>query len=430
MIGEDRVSSNANAPQRSGHAHSKRSGAERSGLARLLAIQEFGLLAVILVLAIAMFAFSGETTRKDREVLAPGSSVVNVTETSFRVKGSGAGASEREYLTSQGWSFVESEPGKFILVREHTVNRFLNSENLINVLTYASFIAIMAVGMTGVIIINGIDLSIGSIYGLSAVVGSVVLSSLSASSGGQEAASLLIAVPVGILVCVLVGGSCGAINGVATVGLNVHPFIITLGGMAVYRGVSFIISKGESIGNLPDAYRDTIRATIFGMNVVPTLVMVGVGLLGALVMRRTVFGRQMFALGGNETAAKYAGIAVGRVRIAIFTLAGALAGLSGAIAAGHLGGASSDTGRGYELDVIAAAVVGGAALSGGRGTAIGAVLGAVVIQLINNSFDLLGPRFGIDQNYRQIVIGLAIVLAVVIDQAKHRIGKGKKRAGV
>lgn len=386
-------------------------------MAVLLGAQELGLVAVIAVMVLGLWLASGTFTRSDRQPLPAGAAITDVTDTSFVVTGLPGGTAARRYVYAEGWTFREAGPGAYLLISEREVSKFLNAENLINVLTYTAFIAIMAVGMTAIIVMNGIDLSIGSIYGLSAVVASAVLA---ACAGGPLGGA--VSIPIGVVCGVAVGSVCGAINGVGSVGLGVHPFIITLGGMAVYRGVAFIISKGETIGGLPDAYRETVRYSIDGVNFVPTLVMIVIGGLGALVLSRTVWGRRVFAIGGNETAAKYAGVPVGKIKISVFTVAGGLAGLSASLIAGHLGGASSDTGRGYELDVIAAAVVGGAALSGGRGSALGAVLGAVIIQLINNGFDLVGPRFGVDQNYRQIVIGLAIVLAVVVDQAKHRFG--------
>jgi ribose transport system permease protein len=135
------------------------------------------------------------------------------------------------------------------------------------------------------------------------------------------------------------------------------------------------------------------------------------------VLSRTVFGRRIFAIGGNETAAKYAGIPVGRVKILVYTITGALCGLSACIYLGYLGAAETNAGNAYELQVIAATVIGGASLMGGRGTALGAVLGAIIIQLINNAMVI----FSVDQSYNQIVMGAAIVIAVVIDQTKQRV---------
>lgn len=330
-----------------------------------------------------------------------------------------AATGEGEFLASEGWQLAEGPDGGPSFERDPRVNRFFNKDNLIAVGTYASFIAIMAVGMTGIIVMGGIDLSVGAIYALSAVVGATALQAVGQALPGISAWAV---VPLGVVVCCGVGALCGAVNGGASVGLGVHPFIITLGGMAVYRGIAFVLSKGLSIGEFPPAYAGVVRSSLLGINPVPTLIMVLVGLAGAFVATRTVFGRQTFAIGGNETAARYAGIPVGRVKVQLFVIVGALAGLSASIMLGYLGAGSSDAGNGYELNVIAAAVVGGASLSGGRGSALGAVLGAIVIQLINNGFDVLG----IDSNYRQIVIGLAIVLAVVIDQAKHRFFAAKR----
>jgi len=138
--------------------------------------------------------------------------------------------------------------------------------------------------------------------------------------------------------------------------------------------------------------------------------------VGAFVASKTTFGRRTFAIGGNEVAARYAGVPVGAVKIALFTIGGVVAGLAAAIGLGYFGSATSDSARGYELGVIAAAVVGGASLSGGRGSILGAVLGAIIIQLIENGFDVLGYN----TNYKQIVLGLAIILAVLVDQSKQR----------
>ena len=330
------------------------------------------------------------------------------------------GSTVEEYYARDGWRM--SRDATNAIEREPRVNRFLRLENLVLVATQASFIAIMAVGMTAIIVLGGIDLSVGSIYALSAVIGAIVLNSFASSPIFAGDAGVLAAVGVALLVCCGVGAVCGFINGAASVGLNVHPFIITLGGMAVYRGVAFVGSKGLSIGDFPPGLQSVIKWSALGVSPVPMLLMFVIGIIGALVFSLTVFGRRIFAIGGNETAAKYAGVPVGATKIWSFTICGMLAGLSAVLMLGYFGAASSDAGNGYELNVIAAAVVGGASLSGGRGSALGAVLGALIIQLINNGFDVLG----LDQNYRQIVIGMAIVLAVVVDQAKYRLTTNKK----
>lgn len=393
---------------------------------------------------------------------------------------------------------------------ETRVNKFLNAENLLLNLVYASFIAVMAVGMTAIIALGGIDLSVGSIYALAAlfgaiflrydwsaglpgvtvqgskglwagavsggivaaVLGAVARRSVGRAVGGSESGSgsggggwlgggqgasrvanllfgagallLVVAfarlagtlkdagdaqtaraalgpaasVPLGIAVTCLVGAACGLFNGVMIVGLRVHPFIITLGTMAAYRGLVAIPTQAQSVGSFPDSFtRGFFKLDVAGVNPVPVLFMAAIALAGTVVLMRTVLGRRIYAIGGNETAARYAGVPVGRVKLVVHTLMGALAGLSACLYLGYFGAAETNAGNGYELKVIAATVIGGASLSGGKGTALGAVLGAILIQLIDNGMVILN----VDQNYNQIVMGAAIVLAVLLDQLKSRL---------
>lgn len=452
-------------PSNSFQSASSRVGGQRSVLRRLLGAQETGLVLVILVLMAVLTFFSGSVPIPSRQQLPSGTTAtaavdaITVTlpggsvhryavadgytldqrgttfflvqrERVFLAQGQTARKVEAPssievlsgesriatYSTDAGWSLAELDDGRAVIERDPPQNKFLRKDNLILVATFASFIAIMAVGMTGIIVMGGIDLSIGSVYALALVCSASILNKWQAGAGDSVISGWAV-VPIGILACCCVGGICGFVNGAASVGLRVHPFIITLGGMAVYRGIAFVVTRGLSIGDLPPAYGQFVRAKFAGMNIVPASTMVAVGLVGTFVFLRTVFGRRIFAIGGNEVAAKYAGVPVGFSKIAMFTIAGILAGLSASLALGYYGSGSSADGGGYELNVIAAAVVGGASLSGGRGSALGAVLGAIIIQLIDNGFEVLQ----IDSNYRQIVIGLAIVLAVVVDQAKHRL---------
>jgi ribose/xylose/arabinose/galactoside ABC-type transport system permease subunit len=295
-------------------------------------------------------------------------------------------------------------------------NKFFNVSNLFLILKDSSFFAIMAVGMTGVIILAGIDLSVGSIYGLSAIVGAMALSAL------PSEASLFVALPIGLAVCMAVGTMCGFANGAMSVGLRVHPFVITLGMMAALRGLTVVLPQEfystQSIGGFPTSFTSGFfKAKIAGVYPVPVIIMALVAIAGWFVLSRTVFGRRIFAIGGNETAAQYAGIPVGKVKILVYTITGALCGLSACIYLGYLGAAETNAGNAYELQVIAATVIGGASLMGGRGSALGAVLGAIIIQLINNAMVI----FSVDQSYNQIVMGAAIVIAVVIDQTKQRV---------
>ena len=302
------------------------------------------------------------------------------------------------------------------LFTEHRANRFLNKGNLVLIAKNASFFAIMAVGMTGVIILAGIDLSVGSIYGFAAILGAMALNKL-----GTDA-SWMLSIPIGLGVCVLAGALCGLANGAMTVGFGVHPFVITLGMMASLRGLTVYTAQAayekQSIAGLSESFTTGfIKKEFFGVYPVPIMFMIAIAVAGWFVLTRTVFGRRIMAIGGNETAAKYAGIPVGRVKIWVYTITGALAGLSAALYIGYLGSAETNAGNAYELQVIAATVIGGASLMGGRGTALGAVLGAIVIQLIGNAMVILG----VDPSVNQIVMGGAIVLAVVIDQTKQRL---------
>jgi ribose transport system permease protein len=388
----------------------------------LAGAQETGLLLVILIMGVALTVFGGSKQKQFRVELGPDAVVVETyTDGAEGVPGSRPlpeivgwrvtqGGSAQTYLREDGYAYNRAQSALF---GRATVNKFLDGENLVLVAKDASFIAIMAVGMTAVIILAGIDLSVGSIYGLAALLGAMALRGWLDPEAGAA-----LSLPVGVGICCLVGAVCGGVNGAMIVGLRVHPFVITLGTMAAYRGLIFVISQGQSVGQFPASYTSGFfKAEVAGTYPVPVLVMLLVGAVGVFLLAKTVVGRQVYAIGGNETAARYAGIPVGRVKIIVYTLLGVLAGLSAAVYLGYLGAAEPNAGMSYELKVIAATVIGGASLMGGRGSAFGAVLGAVVIQLIENGMIILG----IDQSYNQIVMGVAIIIAVVIDQAKARL---------
>jgi ribose transport system permease protein len=294
-----------------------------------------------------------------------------------------------------------------------TVNKFLRADNLDKLAKNTSFFAIMAVGATLVIISGGIDLSVGSIYCLAAVCGAMFLHRFGPQGGGAGASPLWV-VPAAILLCLGVGTLCGLLNGLGVVLLRVHPFVITLGTMAMYRGVAFVMTKAQAYTHFPAQFTDGLIRYEVGHNLypVPMAIMVVITLLAAVYLKFTVTGRQIFAIGGNEQAARYSGLPVERVKLKVYAFSGLMAGIAAMIMLGYYGAASSDAGKGYELDVIAAAVVGGASLIGGRGSALGALLGALIIQMINNGIIILD----IDQNYSQIIIGAVIVVAVVLDR--------------
>ena len=308
-------------------------------------------------------------------------------------------------LTALAGSHVDRASGQM-------VNNFWNANTLIQTLTDASFFAIMAIGATLVIITGGIDLSVGSIYALSGVSMALALR----AAGEMSPAAMVL---IGLLVCVGVGLMCGLINGALVVGLKVHPFIITLGTMWSLRGIAFVATKAESI-LLPLPITSVTKATLglsSGLYPVPLLCMLAVMILGATYLTRTVMGRHIFAFGGSVEASRFAGLRLSRIQIGVFAISGLTAGIAAFLGASFYGSASSGDAQGYELYVIASAVVGGASLLGGKGSAVGATLGALLIVLIRQSIRTLH----FDQNYEWIVIGCAIIIAVVVDQWSTRV---------
>jgi ribose/xylose/arabinose/galactoside ABC-type transport system permease subunit len=292
------------------------------------------------------------------------------------------------------------------------VNNFFNSHTLVQTATDASFFAIMAVGATIVIISGGIDLSVGSVYALAGVAMALLLRALGPMSSGP----VLI---VGLATCVGIGLLCGLLNGLMVVGLRVHPFIITLGTMWILRGSAFVASRAESI-LVPQALTSVTKASLgLGESLypVPMLVMFAVAVLGAVYLTRTVMGRHVFAFGGNQEASRFSGLRLGRIQIGVFVLAGLTAGIAAFMGASFYGAASCGDANGYELYVIASAVVGGASLTGGKGSALNAMLGALLIVLIRQSIRTLH----LDQNYEWVIIGCAIIVAVVLDQSNARL---------
>jgi len=293
-----------------------------------------------------------------------------------------------------------------------SVNKFFNARTLVQIAKDTSFFAIMAVGMTVVIITGGIDLSIGSMYALASVCGALVLSPYGPSGGGG-------ATVLGVVVTIVVGALLGFLNGAMITAFKVHPFIITLGTMAIYRGIAFVQTSGQSIGGFPEAFRDFVRQEFNGLSLVPLVVMIIVMVVGGIFLSQTAIGRKVYAVGGNEIASRYSGIRVGRVKLLAYTITGLTAGIASVLSLGYYGAGSSGDGQGYELNVIAASVVGGASLVGGKGTALGAFLGAVILQMISNGLVILN----IPQNYSQIVIGMVVIAAVLLDQLNAALAR-------
>ena len=286
-------------------------------------------------------------------------------------------------------------------------NNFLNAHTLIQIATDASFFAIMAVGATLVIVSGGIDLSVGATYALAGV---AMASALRAIGPTPPFPTVLL----GVAIALGVGLAAGALNGLMIVGLNVHPFIITLGTMWILRGIAFVGSHAESI-LVPSALVGTVKASLGlggSLSPVPMLVMLAVTAAGAFYLHRTVMGRHIVAVGGNPEASLFAGLRLRRIRVGVYLLSGLTAGVAAFLGASFYGSASCADANGYELYVIASAVVGGASLSGGKGSAVNAMLGAILIVLIRQAIRTLH----LDQNYEWIVVGSAIIIAVVLDR--------------
>ena len=309
-------------------------------------------------------------------------------------------------------------------------NVFLNPSNLQQITREASYFAIMAVGATIVLVGGGVDLSIASIFTLSAIVAARIMSATTYSgavpiSAEQEAhwiaqgvlPSASTRIFQGTLAGIATGAACGALNGILVTALKSPPFLITLGTMLIYRAIAFLMTMAASVGSLPGEFvSDFGQATFGGLNVHVPLT-IAVVLLGWIYMSFSVPGRMTLAVGGNEEAARTAGLPVLRIKVLSYTIAGALGGVAALLYLASSGSIQSGDGRGWELTVIAAAVIGGASLSGGRGTAIGALLGALFLELLKNSLFTLQ----IPQNYEQLVIGIVIVSAAGFNRLRERL---------
>jgi ribose/xylose/arabinose/galactoside ABC-type transport system permease subunit len=277
---------------------------------------------------------------------------------------------------------------------------FLSSANLLNVIRQISINGILAVGVTFVLLTAGVDLSLGSVVALAGV--------LAAHFAHPGDYPLIVPVFIGILA----GVACGAINGtVVTLG-RVAPFIATLGMMTVARGLALVASDGRPVSNMSPAMK-ALAGDIGGVPI-PAIILAIVALGAWWLLTYTRIGRHIYAVGGNEQAARAAGIHVGRVKMFAYTVCGALTGLAGVVLASRITTGQPNAGVAYELDAIAAVVIGGTSLSGGIGTIGGTILGALLMGVIGNGLDLLN----VSAYYQQIVKGLIIVGAVWLDR-KH-----------
>jgi ribose transport system permease protein len=282
---------------------------------------------------------------------------------------------------------------------------FLTGTNLDNLGRQVSIFAIIAIGQLLVILTAGIDLSVGSVVGLSGVIAASVV--FEATSGGQAALAVLLGL--------LAGAVVGAINGVLVAVFRMPAFIVTLASLGMARGATLLITDGRTIQPLPPAFQTIAGGTTLGIaNLIWIMLIVAV--LVGFGLRRTVWGRYVYAVGSNAESARLSGVPVQRVLVSVYAISGLLAGLGGILLAARLGNGVPTSGTGYELQAIAACVIGGASLFGARGTAIGALIGAVIVGLLNNG----GTLLGIDPFWLQIAIGALILVAVGLDQLNKR----------
>lgn len=281
---------------------------------------------------------------------------------------------------------------------------FMAPANLLNLLRQVSTNALIAFGMTFVIITGGIDLSVGSTLALS-----------SALMAGMIASGLnpVIAMGVGLLL----GAFLGACNGVMITKGKMAPFIATLATMTIYRGLTLVYTDGNPITGIGDSFifKYMGRGYLFGIPFPVVVMLLFFGVLYVLLHKMT-FGRKTFALGGNEKAAFIAGIKSDRIKIAIYSISGLMAAVSGIIITSRLNSAQPTAGNAYEMDAIASVVLGGTSLSGGRGRLVGTLIGALIIGTLNNGLNLLG----VSSFYQQVVKGVVIIIAVLLDRKNKK----------
>jgi ribose transport system permease protein len=286
---------------------------------------------------------------------------------------------------------------------------FLKRDNLINIANQIVVIAVLAIGMTMVIITGGIDLSVGSLIALSAVVAAWLIAAL----GGDKAtvSTMILCSLAAVGVCAF----CGLVNGVFVAVFQIPPFIVTLGLMLVASGFAYIISSGESIYQMPERYTWLGRGDILALPVGVWLMFL-LYLLGHFFMNNTVLGRNIYAVGGNADAAHLSGISISFVLIFVYTISAIFAGLGGVIVASQLKSGAPQYGLMYELYVIAAVVVGGTSLRGGEGRILGTLLGAFLIAIIQNGMNLTG----VEAYVQKVVLGLVILTAVLFDTIRSK----------
>lgn len=274
-------------------------------------------------------------------------------------------------------------------------DRFLTVPNLLNILRQVAIVGILAIGMTFVILTRGIDLSVGSLLGISVVL----------YAGLLEGHSMAVAIPLGLGAAML----AGLVNGIGISWAKIPPFIMTLGMLSFVRGLAFIYTGGTPIPILNEGFYDLGNGYILGIPI-PSLVLLAVLVASAIILLLTPFGRSVYAIGSNEEAARLSGVPVRLYTIIVYVISGGVSGLAGLVYASQLSIGTPIAGQGYELDAIAAVVVGGTSLFGGRGTVAGTFVGTLIIGVLANILNLTG----VDPYVQQLFKGALIVVAVYV----------------
>ena len=283
---------------------------------------------------------------------------------------------------------------------------FFTAENLLNVSLQASITAIIAAGMTFVILTGGIDLSVGSLVALAGIVATLVL-----KLDLPLVAGFSLAMAAGLLV----GAGSGEAAGFCITRFKITPFIVTLALMTIWRGTAFVVTEGRPVWELPEEFAALGSGRILGIPI-PALIMALVFVSSHIVLTKTRFGRHVYAVGGNSEAARLAGINTRRVLTIVYVICGVLSALSGILLASRMNSGQPNAGLMYELDVIAAVVVGGTSLTGGRGSIAGTFLGAMLIAVLRNGLNMMN----VGSYVQQVVVGMVILLAVMLDQLRRR----------
>ncbi len=285
---------------------------------------------------------------------------------------------------------------------------FATPDNFLRILGQISINTVLAVGMTFVILIGGIDLSVGSVLALATVVGaSIMVSDLDPA----------ISIPLAVLACLAVGAFCGFINGFVTERWRVPSFIVTLGMLSMARGASQVISDNSTINGVPRVFIDFGNVIVGGIVPVIFIIALSTVLIAWFVLRFTIFGRFIYAIGNNEEAVRLSGHDPAPYKVAAFVICGLLAGLAGLTFLLRLNVGSPIAGIGYELTAIAAVIIGGTSFTGGKGSVIGTFFGVCLLQVLSTGLQLMG----VEDNFKTIIIGLVVVLAAVFDTYRSRI---------